>query len=97
MFAVLSMFLHVALLGFACCVWFHNVLFTVYIAVFTYFFGYKMEFFSFQNKPKNLDPSYKMDLDLLGSFRKGENHIISQFHRTVLVTCSHSREGNPVL
>ena len=30
-----------------------------------YFFGYKTEFFSFQNNPKNLDPSYKMDLDLL--------------------------------
>ena len=30
-----------------------------------YFFGYKTEFFSFQNNPKDLDPSYKMDLDLL--------------------------------
>ena len=30
-----------------------------------YFFGYKTEFFSFQNNPKYLDPSYKMDLDLL--------------------------------
>ena len=30
-----------------------------------YFFGYKTEFFvSFQNNPKDLDPSYKMDLDL---------------------------------
>ena len=30
-----------------------------------YFFAYKMEFvFSFQNNPKNLDPSYKMDLGL---------------------------------
>ena len=29
-----------------------------------YFFGYKTDFFSFQNNPKNLDPSYKMDLDL---------------------------------
>ena len=28
-----------------------------------YFFGYKTEFFPFQNKPKNLDPSFKMDLD----------------------------------
>ena len=28
-----------------------------------YSFGYKMEF-SFQSNPKNLDPSYKMDLDL---------------------------------
>ena len=29
-----------------------------------YFSGYIMEFFSFQNTPKNLDPFYKMDLDL---------------------------------
>ena len=28
-----------------------------------YFFGYKKEFYFFQNNPKNLDPSYKMDLD----------------------------------
>ena len=29
-----------------------------------YFFGYRTEFFSFQNNPKDLDPSCKMDLDL---------------------------------
>ena len=29
-----------------------------------YSFGYKIELFSFQNSPKDLDPSYKMDLDL---------------------------------
>ena len=29
-----------------------------------YFMGYKREFFSFKNNPKNLDPSYKMNLDL---------------------------------
>ena len=29
-----------------------------------YFFGYKTKFYSFQNSPKNLDPSYKMDLHL---------------------------------
>ena len=29
-----------------------------------YFLGYKMEFFSFQNNPKNLDLSYKTDLDI---------------------------------
>ena len=29
-----------------------------------YFFGYKTGFFSFQNNPKNLDPSLKTDLDL---------------------------------
>ena len=32
----------------------------------TIFFGYnKTEFFSFQNSPKNLDPSYNMDLGFL--------------------------------
>ena len=30
-----------------------------------YFFGYKTEFFSLQNNPKDLDPSSKTDLDLL--------------------------------
>ena len=37
-----------------------------------YCFGYKTDFFSFQNNHKNLDPSYKMDLDLwncLGRFK----------------------------
>ena len=29
-----------------------------------YVFGNKMEFVSFQNNPKNLDPSSKMDIDL---------------------------------
>ena len=32
-----------------------------------YFFGYKTEFFFFQNNLKNLNPSYKMDLDLRNS------------------------------
>ena len=32
-----------------------------------YFLGYKSEF-SFQNNPKNLDQSYKMDLDLWHCF-----------------------------
>ena len=31
---------------------------------FLYFFGSKTEFYPYQNNPKNLDPSYKMDLDL---------------------------------
>ena len=34
-------------------------------AIYTpYFFGYKTEFFPLQNTPKNLDPYYKMNLDL---------------------------------
>ena len=35
-----------------------------------YIFAYKTGFFSFQNNPKNLDPSYKMDLDLWDSLGK---------------------------
>ena len=34
-----------------------------HIWVILYFFAYKTECFSFQNNPKNLDPSYKTDLD----------------------------------
>ena len=56
-----------------------------------YFFCYKMESFSFQNNPKNLDPSYKIDLDVLGLFRKGNTHIIAKFRSTHLVICSHLR------
>ena len=29
-----------------------------------YFLGYKTDFFPSKNDPKDLDPSYKMDLDL---------------------------------
>ena len=35
-----------------------------YVDEITYFFSYKTELFSFQNNPKDLDPSLKMDLDL---------------------------------
>ena len=58
-----------------------------------YFFSNKSEIFSFQNNPKNLDPSYKTDLDLWDCFRKGKTRIIAKFLRTDLVICSHSREG----
>ena len=50
-----------------------------------YFFGYKTEFFSFQNNPKDLDPSYKMDLDLWDCLGMGKIGIIARFHRTDLV------------
>ena len=45
---------------------FSAVFFKYFSAVFKlpYFFGYKTVFFFFQDIPKNLDPSYKMDLDL---------------------------------
>ena len=49
-----------------------------------YFFGYKTEFFSFQNNPKDLDPSYKTSRSF-GLFRKGKIGIIAKFHRTDLV------------
>ena len=32
--------------------------------VLLYFFGYKTAFFPFQNNRKNLDPSYKTELDI---------------------------------
>ena len=41
----------------------------------SFFFHYKMEFFSFQNNPKNLDLSYKTDLDLWN--RLGRVKLIS--------------------
>ena len=50
-----------------------------------YFFGYKTECFSFQNNPKDLDPSYKTDLDLWDCLGMGKIGIIARFHRTDLV------------
>ena len=46
-------------------------------------------FFPFQNNSKNLDPSYKTDLDLWDYLRR-LNGIIAQIYRTDIVTCSHS-------
>ena len=43
--------------------------------------------FPFQNNPKNLDPSYKMDVDFWDCFLKGQNHLIAEFHKTDLVIC----------
>ena len=50
-----------------------------------YFFGYKTEFFSFQSNTKDLDPSYKMDLDLCYCLGMGKIGIIARFHRTDLI------------
>ena len=67
-----------------------------------YFFKYKTDFyFPFQNNPKDLDPSYKidldppskMDLDLWDCLGRVKTHIIAKLHRTDLVICSYSREG----
>ena len=49
-----------------------------------YFFGYKTEFFPFQNNPKDLDTSCKMDLDLWGCLRRVKIGIIAKYHRTDL-------------
>ena len=49
-----------------------------------YFFDYKAEFFSFQNIPKDLDPSCKMDLDLWDCFGRVKIGK-AKFHRTDLV------------
>ena len=46
-------------------------------------FYYKMEFFFLLNNLKNLDPSYKMDLDLWDLFRKGKTCILVKFHRLI--------------
>ena len=50
-----------------------------------YFFDYKTGVFSFQNNPKDLDPSCKMDLDLWDCLGMGKIGIIAKFHRTDLV------------
>ena len=53
--------------------------------------------FSFQSNPKNSDPSYKKYLDLLDCLGRVKLVFVAKFHRTDLVTCSHSREGKPRL
>ena len=59
-----------------------------------YFFGYKTEFFHSKINPKNLDLSYKTDLDSWDCFGwVGKTSIVTKFCRTDLVICSHSREG----
>ena len=53
----------------------------------------RQSFFSFQNNPKNLDPSYKMDLDFKGCLEWQNLLVIYD-----LVICSHFSEGEyPVL
>ena len=44
-----------------------------------YFFGYKTEFFSFQNNPKDLDPSCKMDLDLWDCLGRVKLELLQNF------------------
>ena len=64
------------------------LLFSYVLVELPYFFN----LFSSKTILKNLDPSYKMDLDLLGLFRKGKTCIMAKFHKTDLAICSHSRE-----
>ena len=64
-----------------------------YLLLLPYIFGYKAEFFSFQNNSKNLDPSYKTDLDLWDYLGRVKLVMIAKFHRDYLVICSHSGEG----
>ena len=52
-----------------------------------YFFGSKTEFFSFPNTPKNLAPSYKMDLDLRDCLGRVRLVLQQNFLRLI-----HSRE-----
>ena len=42
-------------------------------------FGSKTEFFQFQNNHRNLDPSYKTDLEFTHSFVREENLTYGQF------------------
>ena len=60
-----------------------------------YFFDYKTDFFKLQISPRNLDPSYKVALDLWDHLRQGKTGILAKFRRTESVLCSHSREGKP--
>ena len=45
------------------------------------------------NMAKNLDSSYKMDLDSLELFRKGTTGIMAKIYWADLVICSHSGES----
>ena len=54
-----------------------------------HFFGYKTEL-----SPKNLVPSYKMDLDLCAWLGRIKLILfVANVHTTDLVNCSHSRQG----
>ena len=57
-----------------------------------------MKFISFLNKPKNLDLSYKTDLDLWDCLGRVKHLLnIAKLYSTDLVICSYSRgEGNPI-
>ena len=53
----------------------------------------RQSFLFLPKHPKNLDPSYKMDLDLKDCLGRVKLVLVAKFHRTDSVICSHSREG----
>ena len=62
-----------------------------------YFSGYKTDFFKFQNNSKNLDPSYKTDLDLRDSLGRVKLILQQIFIGLILLFEVIFEEGNPVL
>ena len=63
-----------------------------------YFFGYKTEiFFSSKTIPKNLDLSYKTDLDLLDCLGRVKLVFNIAKFMGLIQFFSHSREENPIL
>ena len=66
------------------------------------FFGHKTLSFPFQNHPKNLNLSFKTDLDFLGLFWKRKPHYKAELHKTDLHISEnfrkvHSRLAGPHL
>ena len=57
-----------------------------------YFFSYKTRNFPLQNNPKNLDLSYKTDLDFWDCFWKGNTHLLAAFHEAGLDIWGHLSE-----
>ena len=49
--------------------------------------------FSLPKQPKDLDPSYKTDLDFLDCFRRQTSHLIAYLYKTDLDIRGHSRDG----
>ena len=50
-----------------------------------------MEVFPFKTNPKNLDPSYKMDLDIWDCFGR-ETHLVARFRKAGQDVWTHSRD-----
>ena len=55
----------------------------VYKFTLPYFFDYKKECFPSKNNPKNLDPSYKMDLNLWDCLRRVKLVLYQNFIRLI--------------